>query len=275
MYSGRKGERDRRLVQICRRLMELLPQGAEAVGTAGLGSATRAQVVVEAVAPGLVLGMLDGVPALPPGYLSRGEVTELVRSLSEPGSGAVGLASTSTSVGLYGQGGIGKTVLAAAVAHDERIRRHFPDGVFWVTVGEWADLVAVQLDLLARLGRPDATARSVSAACRLLREVLDERRVLLVVDDVWSVAAARAFRVTGSRGRVLYTSRVVEVLESVGAGVFQVEVLSVDAARALAARLLDVPVGALPPDADRVCGTRGSELVRRARRSAQGCWSVS
>jgi predicted ATPase len=110
-------------------------------------------------------------------------VTELVRSLSEPGCGAVGLASTSTSVGLYGQGGIGKTVLAAAVAHDERIRRHFPDGVFWVTVGEWADLVAVQLDLLARLGRPDATARSVSAACRLLREVLDERRVLLVVDD--------------------------------------------------------------------------------------------
>ena len=256
LHSERKSERDRRLVQICRRLMELLPQEAEAVGTARLGSATGAQVVVGAVAPGLTLGMLDGVPALPPGYLPRGEVGELVRSLSEPGSGAVGLAGTSASVGLYGQGGIGKTVLAAAVARDDRIRRHFPDGVFWVTVGERADLVAVQLDLLVRLGRPDATARSISAASQLLREALGERRAL-VVDDVWSMAAARAFRVAGSRGRVLYTSRVGEVLESVGAGVIQVDVLSVEAARALAARLLDVPVGALAPDADRVLAATG------------------
>jgi hypothetical protein len=257
LHSERKSERDRRLVQICRRLMELLPQEAEAVGTARLGSATGAQVVVGAVAPGLTLGMLDGVPALPPGYLPRGEVGELVRSLSEPGSGAVGLAGTSASVGLYGQGGIGKTVLAAAVARDDRIRRHFPDGVFWVTVGERADLVAVQLDLLVRLGRPDATARSISAASQLLREALGERRALVVVDDVWSTAAARAFRVAGSRGRVLYTSRVGEVLESVGAGVIQVDVLSVEAARALAARLLDVPVGALAPDADRVLAATG------------------
>jgi NB-ARC domain/WD domain, G-beta repeat len=184
-------------------------------------------------------------------------VRELIRSLSEPGSGAVGLAGTSTPVGLYGQGGIGKTVLAAAVARDDRIRRHFPDGVFWVTVGERADLLAVQLDLLARLGRRDATARSISTASQLLREALEEQRVLVVVDDVWSTAAARAFRVTGSRGRVLYTSRVGEVLESVGAGVIEIDVLSVEAARALAARLLDVPVGTLAPDADRVLAATG------------------
>jgi len=257
LYSERKSERDRRLVQICRRLMGLLPPEAEAVGTARLGSVTSARRVVEAVAPGLMLGMLDGVPALPPGYLPRGEVSELFHCLSEPGSGAVGLAGTSSPVGLYGQGGIGKTVLAAAVARDDRVRRHFPDGVFWVTVGERADLLAVQLDLLARLGRLDVTARSISAASQLLREALEEQRVLVVVDDVWSTAAVRAFRVTGSRGRVLYTSRVGEVLESVGAGVIEVDVLSVEAARALAARLLDVPVGALAPDADRVLAATG------------------
>ena len=46
---------------------------------------------------------------------------------------------------MYGQGGIGKTVLAAAPARDAEVRRYFPDGVFWVTVGEQGDLVAAQL----------------------------------------------------------------------------------------------------------------------------------
>ncbi len=43
---------------------------------------------------------------------------------------------TGAALGIHGQGGIGKTVLAAALARDEQVRRCFPDGVFWVTVGE-------------------------------------------------------------------------------------------------------------------------------------------
>jgi NB-ARC domain len=44
------------------------------------------------------------------------------------------------ALGLSGQGGIGKSVLAAGLARDEQVRRHFPDGVFWVMVGERAGL---------------------------------------------------------------------------------------------------------------------------------------
>src|SRR5674536_371405 len=69
-----------------------------------------------------------------------------------------------------------------------------------------------QLDLLARLGDRDAVVRSVGAGRRLLAQALAGRRVLLVVDDVWSTAAAAAFRVTGPTGRVLYTSRDRQVL---------------------------------------------------------------
>jgi hypothetical protein len=46
----------------------------------------------------------------------------------------------------------------------------------------------------------------VSEAGELLRVALQDRRVLLVVDVVWSAAAAHAFRVTGPRDRLLYTS---------------------------------------------------------------------
>lgn len=55
------------------------------------------------------------------------------------GAGAIGL--TGKALGMYGRGGIGKTVLAAALAQDDTVRRHFVDGVFWVTIGERGDLV--------------------------------------------------------------------------------------------------------------------------------------
>ena len=109
--------------------------------------------------------------------------------------------------GLHGQGGIGKTVLAAALARDAEVRRYFPDGVFWVTVGERGDLVALQIALLKRLDAEHPELRSIDEGAARLRAALAERRCLLVVDDVWTAAAAQAFRVAGPSGRVLYTTR--------------------------------------------------------------------
>ena len=37
---------------------------------------------------------------------------------------------------LEGMGGIGKTVLAKALCHDEVVQQAFPDGVIWITVGK-------------------------------------------------------------------------------------------------------------------------------------------
>ena len=90
---------------------------------------------VVALAPGPA-GPLHGVPALPAGYLERAELGGLRAALL--GAGAVGLTGDVPGLGMYGQGGIGKTVLAAAAAHDPVVRAHFPDGVFWVTAGEAA-----------------------------------------------------------------------------------------------------------------------------------------
>src|SRR5262249_47702822 len=166
-------------------------------------------------------------------------------------SGAVGLTGQAPAVGLHGQGGIGKSVLAAAVARDEGVRDRFPDGLFWVTLGEAADPLAAQLELLARLGDPGAAPRTCLEAAQRLTEVLRGRRVLLVVDDVWSDAAALAFRVTGPRGRVLYPTRDAAVLTACAAAPHQVEVLSAVQARAVAATVLGTRVSELPAAADR------------------------
>ena len=102
-----------------------------------------------------------------------------------------------------------------------------------MTVGERGDLVAAQIDLLQRLGAAHPELRSVTQGLVLLREALADRRCLLVVDDVWSVAAAAAFRAVGPRGRVLYTTRDPAVLEGVGAAIQRIDVLPPEAAREL------------------------------------------
>ena len=256
-------EWDGRIVRVCNRVLELLPAGsagapaqAATAATERLPAAARF-APVEAAGHAEMVGLLDGAPPLPAEYVARAELAGLTRALLEPGSGALGLTGNVRALGLHGQGGIGKTVLAAALAHDERVRAHFPDGAFWVTMGERANLVATQLDLLARLGLPDAAVRSAHHGRRLLKETLAGRWVLLVVDDVWSVAAATAFRATGPGGRVLYTTRYPNVLAKVGARVELVEVLSVPVARQLLARITGDLATALPAEADRVLAATG------------------
>ena len=130
-----------RIVRACRALLEVAPMARQAPRPPELVPAEPPGQVV-ALAPGPA-GPLHGVPALPGGYLERGELGGLRAALLGAGAGAVVLTGVVPGVGVYGQGGIGKTVLAAAAAHDPVVRAHFPDGVFWVTAGEAPDLAGL------------------------------------------------------------------------------------------------------------------------------------
>ena len=207
-------------------------------------------------------GPIDAVPQAPPGFVERDELGDLRTLLLRAGEG--GLTIAGTGLGLHGQGGIGKSVLAAALARDEVVRRAFPDGIYWVTVGEHPDLVAAQLQLLARLGAAAYGVRSTLDGANALRAALAERRVLVVVDDVWSAAAAQAFDVTGAAGRVLYTTRDPATLRAVRAVVRRIDVLGDEAARGLLAGLSDVSVDELPADVDRVLTATGNVALALA-----------
>ena len=54
-------------------------------------------------------------------------------------------------------GGIGKTVLATALARDENIRGAFTDGIFWITLGQTPKLLDWQLYLSETLADKQAT----------------------------------------------------------------------------------------------------------------------
>ena len=216
----------------------------------------RAQPAVPALVATSGVGVMDGVPEPPLGFVAREELDELRGALLGAGDGAIAITG-GEALGLHGQGGIGKTVLAATLARDPVVHRHCPDGVFWITVGERPDLVSTQIELLHRLGAPAGEHRTTLDGVRALRDALADRRCLLVVDDVWSAAAAQAFDVTGPQGRVLYTTRDPAALRDVRAQVRRIEVLSPAAARQLLAALAATAVGELPDDVDRVLAATG------------------
>ena len=97
------------------------------------------------------LARLHSVPELPPHYLARTEDLSGLKQKLLAGDGNMGITGTSSAVGVQGMGGIGKTVLATALAHDSEVRKSFPEGIFWLTVGQKPNLLVLQNKLLRQL----------------------------------------------------------------------------------------------------------------------------
>ena len=109
-------------------------------------------------------------------------------------------------VGLVGMGGSGKSVLAAAVARDPKVRDAFPDGRFWLELGPDPPLLQLQARLAAALGDSTPITDVPQGRARLSR-LLAERRCLLVLDNVWDTTDLSAFTAVGPTGGVLVTTR--------------------------------------------------------------------
>jgi len=156
------------------------------------------------------MGKLYGVPDLPPHYLPRAEDNAGLKQKLLAGDGNAGITGqSSAAVGVQGMGGIGKTMLASALAHDPKVRN--------LTGSEQASLTTKQEG-------KDA-----------LREALEGRRILVILDDVWKVDDVEAFLVDVPPARLLITTRNREVLVGLGAEEHWVDALSPsDALRVLA-----------------------------------------
>ena len=110
---------------------------------------------------------------------------------------------------IAGLGGLGKSVLATAIVLDGEVQRRFEDGILWVTLGQNPDLQSCLGDWIRELdkSRDSFSATTLESASGYLHNLLAERRMLLVVDDVWNAAHAEWFRVGGVGCRVLVTTR--------------------------------------------------------------------
>lgn len=145
------------------------------------------------------------VDDLPEGFVPRpGEFDQLLNLLidkrrEEP---------VAITAALRGAGGYGKTTLAKALCHDERIQDAFDDGILWVTLGENpGDLTGRVEDLIVTLGDERPGFTSLDGAVNRLKEVLADRDILIVIDDVWDRGHVNPFIQGGSRCARLITTR--------------------------------------------------------------------
>jgi hypothetical protein len=123
--------------------------------------------------------------------------------------------SGSIVLGLHGMGGIGKTTLAKAVYND--LRADFVDSNYFLSVGRDADdakLPELQKQLLKELcGSIDLDISHKDYGRQQLEQRMGSRRVLLVIDDVWTSGQLDALLVSAAPGsRVLVTTRDMDLL---------------------------------------------------------------
>jgi NB-ARC domain/TIR domain len=154
----------------------------------------------------------------------------------------------SGSLAICGLPGIGKSTLAAQLFKNAEIRKLFPGGQYWISLGKDADnrLVVIQLKSLAKcLGiivedigdTPEALQSS-------LQEYVGERKILFVFDDVWSDTIGEQIKISGLNCACVFTTRQMSTARDLADG-----------------RVIEVP---------KLNGRESTELVRKIAQGALG-----
>ncbi len=154
---------------------------------------------------------------------------------------------------LNGIPGVGKTSLAVALAHDDEVRDHFRDGILWSGLGPQPNV----LSLLSRWGMllgiasaEIAKLTSIETWTMAIHHAIGERKLLIVIDDVWKIEEGLAFKVGGPRCTYIVTTRFPQLaIQFAADGATPVEELNENDSMALLAQLAPTFVASEPDEA--------------------------
>ena len=219
----------------------------------------RAPPPLTPVVPTNRVAALHGVPGQRPNYLRRQEYLDRLKAaVLGVTDRAVGITSAAgRRVGLHGMGGIGKTVLAIDLANDDDVRHALPDGIFWLTLGQTNEPMRLQGELAGYLTGEAKAYATLNEGRDQLRQLLEGKTCLLVLDDLWHPQDAEPFDLLGPSSRLLITTRDADLLVALGARELTLDTLSEDLALELLASWSGQAKDVLPPAADKVaqgCG---------------------
>jgi hypothetical protein len=183
------------------------------------------------------LGSFRSTPPLPAHFLVRRREIELVlESITADVRRPIVVTSVEQTATLQGMAGVGKSVLAAAVARATETRRVFEHGVVWLRVGQTPDLLQKMRELGAALGDDVLHYQDLDTARGKMQQLLQNKVCLIVLDDVWNVEHVEPFQgALGPRCRLLITSRDGAIATALGAQEHRLNVLSNEEASALLA----------------------------------------
>ena len=167
---------------------------------------------------------LGAPPARASRFVDRPELAALVEAL---------VTGEGRPVAVAGMGGAGKTALAAAAVHDERVRAAHPGGVAWLAVEPRTDPRILQADLAQRLGGGTPAFATVAAGRDALADLPTAGPVLVVLDNVWERGVVDAFP---PAFQLLFTSRDAGLARDLDAAVVPVAALALPEALELLGR---------------------------------------
>jgi NB-ARC domain len=140
------------------------------------------------------------LPQLPPHFIPRQEISdELKGRLLHPEAGE---PRDRVITAVQGMGGIGKTTLATALAHDEEVHARFPDGVLWATLGQAPETISLLNSWIHSLGDHDYQITEIEVATRHARSLIYRKSILIIIDDVWDYNHIRPFLIGGQRCQI-------------------------------------------------------------------------
>jgi transcriptional regulator with XRE-family HTH domain len=174
--------------------------------------------------PQLGPGMAPPVPSL---IIGRDEDIRILKQNLKTTGQAESTIQILTAI--KGWPGVGKTTIASALAYDPDILTSFPDGVLWVSLGQEPNLLSEMATWGRALGTEELLhAQTVKEAQAQLAALLRNKKMLLIIDDVWQPEHAVPFKVGGRRCATLITTRrdsVATTLAPTAAYIYRLKVL--------------------------------------------------
>ncbi|MBO0798428.1 MAG: hypothetical protein J2P31_06360 [Blastocatellia bacterium] len=196
-------------------------------------------------------------PRFPPLiFLGRELALQEVKSMLVVASGS---ASNAKQAIVRGWPGVGKTTLVSVLSRDPDVMWAYPDGVLWTSLDKRPALISILADWGRALGSADllrvATAEEAAAE---LHAILQRKRMLLIVDDVWEEGHGALFQkaLSGNCGLLITTrlDKVAQSLAQTGSEIYNLPVLAEEDGLKLMHLLAPIVVEQYPEDC--------SELVR-------------
>ena len=212
-----QGNRDQAIAayQLCRQILEeelAIPPSPETQTL--YEEILQGDIITTHVSPTFVSVPFQA-PILPTHFVGRETIlSNLANLLIQPHA---------PCVALVGMGGIGKTTVAAHIAH--QLRSHFPDGILWANALE-QDLPAVLQQWGQMYGYDWSQLLELENLAAAFRSLLADKQVLIVLDNLPSAQSVRSIFPNTPRCAVLITTRDHDVAYALDAQLRPLEVLA-------------------------------------------------